>query len=313
MTDEAHLAFAHPEFRAAATAGNGLPDRISLRDHIAEVEIGAFQAERGTTQRISFNIVVEVVPVTDPVADDVDRILSYDRVTEAIDSELAAERVNLLETLAERVADRILREPQASRVFVRIEKLDRGAGALGVEIARSRTDIAPQPCGDTHDREAADMDALLHPVVIYLSNEAITSAKLAIMIDTLVTGGQPLIFCVGLPETARPITPASVARLRIDLLAIEQNAWNLAGRDPRCVVVNSRTEIDWGLKNGQISVWAPSKIILDAIDGPDIDPIDALDLAVWFARLLHAAEIVTIGVAPPMQGDIPSRAVPLMR
>ena len=39
--------------------------------------------------------------------DDVDRILSYDRVTEAIDAELGAERLNLLETLAARVAERI--------------------------------------------------------------------------------------------------------------------------------------------------------------------------------------------------------------
>jgi dihydroneopterin aldolase len=37
----------------------GLRDRISLRDYI-EVEIGAFQQERGHLQRIKFNVVVEV-------------------------------------------------------------------------------------------------------------------------------------------------------------------------------------------------------------------------------------------------------------
>lgn len=84
MSSEVRLAFAHPSERAAATAQPGPLDRISLRDHIAEIEIGAFQAERGTTQRICFNVVVEVQPLTGPVDDDVDRILSYDRVTEAI-------------------------------------------------------------------------------------------------------------------------------------------------------------------------------------------------------------------------------------
>ena len=44
------------------------------------------------------------------------------------------------------VADRILLEPQAMRVFVRIEKLDRGPGALGVEIVRAR-DGAQQGVG----------------------------------------------------------------------------------------------------------------------------------------------------------------------
>ena len=78
-----------------------------------------------TRQRLRFNVVVEVRPRPQPLEDDVDRILSYDRITEAIAAELAAERLNLLETLAERVAERILAEPQAMRVFVRIEKLDR--------------------------------------------------------------------------------------------------------------------------------------------------------------------------------------------
>ena len=107
MTSEIRLAFAHPSERSQATSSVPL-DRISLRDHIVDVEIGAFQAERGVTQRICFNVVVEVQPLSGPIDDDVDRILSYDRVTEAIALELADERLNLLETLAERVAERIL-------------------------------------------------------------------------------------------------------------------------------------------------------------------------------------------------------------
>ncbi len=115
MPSEIRRAFAHPSERSVATAAPGPLDRISLRDHIVEVEIGAFQAERGTTQRICVNVVVEVAPLPKDLDDDVDRILSYDKVTEAIAHELAAERLNLLETLAERVAERILLEPQAVR------------------------------------------------------------------------------------------------------------------------------------------------------------------------------------------------------
>ena len=126
MASEIRLAFSHPAERSVATAPDAPHDRISLRDHIREVEIGAFQAERGITQRINFNIVVEVTPERGPIDDDVDRILSYDRLTEAIGIELGAERINLLETLAERVAWRILAEPRAARVFVRIEKRRRG-------------------------------------------------------------------------------------------------------------------------------------------------------------------------------------------
>ena len=50
--DEIRLAFAHPSKRAETMAGPEPRDRISLRDHIVEVEIGAFQAERDVTQRV---------------------------------------------------------------------------------------------------------------------------------------------------------------------------------------------------------------------------------------------------------------------
>ncbi|WP_372993510.1 dihydroneopterin aldolase, partial [Sulfitobacter sp.] len=219
MTTDTRLAFAHPSERAAATAGPEPLDRISLRDHIVEVEIGAFQAERGVTQRICFNIVVEVQPLTSPAEDDVDRILSYDRVTEAIAYELAAERLNLLETLAERVADRILLERQAMRVFVRIEKLDRGPGALGVEIARARDDVP--------DLRAAAAE-VPHPELVYLSNMAIASPHLSGWLDQLEQLGRPLILCVGASDTAAPQVAHRMAQRRIDLLAIEQNAWVLA-------------------------------------------------------------------------------------
>ena len=306
MSTEIRLAFDHPEARAAATAEPDPRDRISLRDHIVEVEIGAFQAERGHTQRICFNIVVEVAPPGGPIDDDVDRILSYDTLTESIATELAAERLNLLETLAERIAARVLREPRARRIFVRIEKLDRGPGALGVEIVRSRRESPPRPV-ETLPQEAAP-----HPVVVYLSNAAVASQGMPGLIDVLPAEGAPPIRCVGLPAAAPPVSGAAPTQRRIGLLAIEQNAWVLAARDRRCVVVETRTELDWAMKHGQISVWAPSKIVLDAVDGPSVGPGDPDALALWFASVMQAKEFVTVGGAlPPGAGEIPTRRLDL--
>jgi dihydroneopterin aldolase len=299
MSSETRLAFAHPVERAAATSTSDALDRISVRDHTVEVEIGAFQAERGVTQRICFNIVVEVQPLRGPIDDDVDRILSYDRVTEAIQAELAVERLALLETLAERVAERILLEPQAMRVFVRIEKLDRGPGALGVEIVRARdgappAEIAPEPAP--------------HPELVFLSNEAIASEHLKGWLDQLEATGRPLILCVGAAEVAAPQIPHKMAQRRIDLLAIEQNAWVLAARDDRCVVVDTRTELDWAMKNGQTSVWAPSKIVLDSVDTPSAQTSNAVELAAWFASTFETTEMLVIGAELPVQASVPLRA-----
>ena len=298
--DEIRLAFAHPSERAETMAGPEPRDRISLRDHIVEVEIGAFQAERDVTQRVCFNVVVEVAPLTGVVDDDVDRILSYDRVTEAIAAELAAERLNLLETLAERVADRILIQPQAMRVFVRIEKLDRGPGALGVEIVRARE-------GGAKALDAAQEAP--QPRVVYLSNAAIASDRLTGWLDQLAASAQPVILCVGPADIAAPRAGDEKAQRHIDLLAIEQNAWVLWARDPRCGVVGSRTELDWAMKNGQICVWAPSKIVLDAVDGPSAAPAEAVALASWFAATFEAGEMIVIGADLPTDPQVPLRAV----
>jgi 7,8-dihydroneopterin aldolase/epimerase/oxygenase len=300
------LAFAHPEDRAEASASADPRDRISLRDHIVEADIGAFQQERGHRQRLRFNVVVEVRPVTEPLQDDVDRILSYDRITESIAAELAAERLNLLETLAERVAERILGEPAAMRVFIRIEKLDVGPYALGVEIARSRAARPPvQPAAE---------DAV-HPLVVFLDNAAIADPALEGRLDALQAQGMPLILTVGLPDLARPATGHRPTQRRIDLLAIEQNAWTLAARDPRCVVVATRTEIDWAMRRGQTVVWAPSKLVLDAVDGPQ--GTAPVTLALWLAEVVGATGlIVHADVAVPAGSRVPvtkGQAFPLAK
>ncbi len=290
MNTDIKLAFAHPEARAEATAQADPRDRISLKDHVITAEIGAFQSERGIAQRLRFNLVVEVRPHPAPIDDDVDRILSYDRLTEAIAAELAAERVNLLETLAERVAERILAEPQAMRAFVRIEKLDRGPGALGVEIVRSRAQ-APLRALDA----AA---AALHPLVVHLDNPAIAAPDLGARLDALQGCGRPVVLSVGLPDGPRPRARAAQAQRRIDLLALDQNAWVLGGRDRRCVVVSSRTEIDHAIRQGQMIVWAPSKLLLDAVDGPGAPPQAAEALALWLAETLAADRLLLVGKGP---------------
>ncbi len=300
MSDETRLAFEPLEERSKAAASAVGLDRISLRDHIEDVEIGAFQAERGVTQRLRFSVVVEVRASSGETDDDVDRILSYDRVTEAISYELAAERLNLLETLAERVAERILLEPPAMRVFVRIEKLDRGSGDLGVEIVRTRVETKPvaavevnKPCPD----------------VVFLTNQALASTHLSGWIDQLADRGRPVLICVGMHDADVPKVASALSQRRIDLLSIEQNALLLAARDPRCVVVQTRTEMDWALRNGQISIWAPSKIVLDAVDAPTSDPRDGLGLALWFAKEMQARSIVSIGETLPEGAGLPTQNV----
>lgn len=300
MTDEIQLAFGHPLARAEAHSGAGGLDRISMSDLEREVEIGAFQTERGILQRIRFNIVVEVHSAAETAADDVDRILSYDRILEAIDAELAKGRVNLLETLAARLADRILQHPLAARCFVRIEKLDRGPYKLGVEIMRAAPLDRPLRVL-TQDHP--------HPLIVFLSQAAMDRADLGRLLDHLETAGVPVILCLDAPAQSRPQAGQTLPQRRIDLLAIEQNAWVLAARDARCVVVDSRTELDWAMRRGQISVWAPSKLVLDAAHPPR-GAVAGETLALWLAEQFDAQRILYLGGRVPEGARLPVQSWP---
>jgi dihydroneopterin aldolase len=149
-----------------------------------------------------------------------------------------------------------------------------------------------------------------HPRVVFLSNPAIHSDHLPDWINWLEADGSPAIFCVGAPDSPAPASVHPLARRRIDLLAIEQNAWVLAARDRRCIVVSTRTELDWAMKNGQISVWAPSKSVLDLAEGASA-PLEDISLAGWFSVQLEASEFLAIGSDVPDGIKLPARSIEL--
>ena len=116
-------------------------DYILVRDYIREIDIGAFQSEYGVKQRVSFNVILEVNSNNYEMHDDVDRVLSYDNIIEIIEDEINQKRVALLETLAEQIALSCLCLQSVITATVRIEKLDRGIGKLGVQISRTQAQM----------------------------------------------------------------------------------------------------------------------------------------------------------------------------
>jgi dihydroneopterin aldolase len=277
------IVFDKLEIRAKSEQSNPALDRISIRDYIKEVEIGAFQVERDLTQRVKFNVVVEVSDSSSSSSDDVDDILSYDMIIEAIDEQLNFERLNLLETLADRVSEQILSHQQAIRVFIRIEKLDRIPGSLGVEIVRDRKN-------SKHDKDKS----IITPSIVFIPNEIIQSNDLKDWLDAIAQYKKPTIICLENFFIPQKISLEIDSHHRIKLLAIEQAAWDLAGKDNRCVVVDTWTELDWSMKNNEVTVWAPSKMILDAVNKPSLKS-EPLDLAIWLADEFNTDYIYHVG------------------
>ena len=111
---------------------------VFIRDYVTEAFIGAYDHETGNAQKICINIDMSVTEAGDGHGDSLDNVVCYDQVIKGVETILGAGHINLVETLAERVADLVLQDRRISTVRVRIEKLDAVANAasVGVEIER---------------------------------------------------------------------------------------------------------------------------------------------------------------------------------
>ena len=72
--------------------------------------------------------------------DDIGNVISYEGILQGIRTIAAGDHINLVETLAEQIADLCLADARALKVRVRIEKLEvePAAAGVGVEILRYR-------------------------------------------------------------------------------------------------------------------------------------------------------------------------------
>jgi dihydroneopterin aldolase len=123
-------------------SGDGATDHIFVRDFVLPARIGAYAREREKPQNVRFNVDAKVRRIGHGVEDMRD-VFSYDVITDGIRIIVAQEHIAFLETLAESVAASVLGHPRVVSVTVRVEKLDVGPGAVGVEIVRDRpADVA---------------------------------------------------------------------------------------------------------------------------------------------------------------------------
>ena len=116
----------------------GGPDRLLIRDLMLRARIGIHPHER-EPQRVRINVELEILGNSRPVGDDIANVISYEHLIARIKEMVGAGHINLVETLAARIAEICLDDPRALRVRVRVEKLDvEPDAAVGIEIERAR-------------------------------------------------------------------------------------------------------------------------------------------------------------------------------
>ena len=120
---------------------------IFIRDLVLPASIGVYAHEQGAAQRIRVNVDLGIAEAGDARvgADELSRVVNYERVAQAVRRIVAAGHVMLVETLAERIAEHCLIDARVRLARVRVEKLDvfPDAASAGVEIERRPSSCPP--------------------------------------------------------------------------------------------------------------------------------------------------------------------------
>lgn len=111
---------------------------VFIRDLILACDIGVHPHEKGTLQRVRINLDLAVQDDGIPLSDRLENVVCYEDAVTRIRAITQDGHINLVETLAERIAQTCLQHPDCHTARVRVEKLDvfEDAESVGVEIER---------------------------------------------------------------------------------------------------------------------------------------------------------------------------------
>ena len=112
-------------------------DSIFVHDYVIDCHIGVYAEEKGVTQKVRLSVNAYLAPQVRSTVDEMVEVPSYTDIIDAIDELGSSGHINLVETFAEEIAKRLLRDPRIGGLLIKIEKLERGP-IRGVEIYRTR-------------------------------------------------------------------------------------------------------------------------------------------------------------------------------
>jgi dihydroneopterin aldolase len=125
------------------TPSRQTPDRIALRGLRAHAHHGVYAFERERGQLFHVDAVLELDTVPAAAGDDLERTVNYAELAQQLYAVLTGKPVNLLETLAQRLADVCLASPLVGAVEITVHKPQAELGVpfddVAVTIRRERS------------------------------------------------------------------------------------------------------------------------------------------------------------------------------
>jgi dihydroneopterin aldolase len=126
----------------AESLPESLPDRIAVRGLRAHAHHGVYKREREQGQLFRVDAVLEVDTRPAAAGDDLELTVNYAEIAQRLHAVLSREPVDLLETLAQRLADVCLAHPLVDAVEITVHKPEADLGVpfddVTVSIRRTR-------------------------------------------------------------------------------------------------------------------------------------------------------------------------------
>lgn len=127
-----------PKSRIEIADGVNKIRHVFIRNMVIDCSIGIYTHEKQHEQRVRINLDLAVGEGVHPINDDIQNVISYEDLAKGIESIIGDGHINLVETLAEKIAQMCLKDKRVFSARVSVEKLDIFASAesVGVEIER---------------------------------------------------------------------------------------------------------------------------------------------------------------------------------
>ena len=113
---------------------------VTIKNLIIDASIGIHEHEKIKKQRVSISLSIEVVDNISLVDQKIENFLSYENVINNIKLIINMGHIDLVETLSYKILSNIFSDNRASKVWLKIEKLDvfEEAHSVGLEIIKTR-------------------------------------------------------------------------------------------------------------------------------------------------------------------------------
>ena len=115
--------------------------KVLIKDLVLNMFVGIHNFEKKKKQRVKFNLVININQNLVPNDKDLKSIVNYEQVIKVINKIIARKHYPLLETLAEKIFDKLFENMRIKKILLRIEKLDviKNTPSVGIELEKTRS------------------------------------------------------------------------------------------------------------------------------------------------------------------------------